>query len=84
MSKSPRLSLASTLVQAFVLIHVIGPPLAVAMPASTMAVVAPRDASAQETLAAREVRRYLYLRTGRLARILHGRGVPAGVPSAVR
>jgi hypothetical protein len=56
----------------FVLISAPGPSVfsAVPFPEGDLAIVTPRRASDLERLAAREIRRYLYLRTGRLLPIL--------------
>ena len=51
---------------------------AAARPRTEMAIASPRDASLLEVLAAREVRRYLYLRTGKLLRIIRVLSLPPG------
>jgi hypothetical protein len=57
-------------------------PIALAAPANETVILSPQDASYMERLAAREVRRYVYLRTGRLLPIA-SEAVAARSPSAI-
>jgi malectin (di-glucose binding ER protein) len=59
-------------------------PGAEAAPPERAAIVSPREASFPEILAAREVRRYLYLRTGRLLEIVEAaESIPQGLGAAL-